>query len=165
MAHASQLGRHLGREVVNLGFAGRAWCEPVVAEAMARQDACLYLVDVLPNNGEGELPDRLGTFLRRLREFRADTPILLVCDRLFGDAAFCPSRLATQRGKNAALQDTLAELQSEGVPELYLTMHPNWFGDDMEGTADASHPNDLGATRMAASLGNDVKAILQQKDA
>jgi hypothetical protein len=152
LAHAAQLARRLGREVVNLGFCGRAWCEPAVAELLGQAAGCGYIIDVLPNNGEKEIEPRLTDFLRTVREAQPTTPVLLVGDRVFGDATFLPERRRIFEAKNHALQRVYDNLTSEGMPGLYLAFHESWYGEDNEGTTDASHPNDLGATRMGERL-------------
>ena len=152
MTHAAQLGRLLQSEVVNLGFCGRAWCEPEVAAALSRLQPALYVIDVLPNNSAADLLQRLPVFLRILRNARPDTPVLLVGDRMFGDAAFMPERRRDFAAKNAAQEQAVQMLRDEGMEGLHLARHPDWFGADGEGSTDGSHPNDLGATRMAAAL-------------
>jgi hypothetical protein len=152
MPHACQLARKLDREVFNLGFCGKAYCEIPVAEALGRIDARLYIVDCLPNNSPEQLAERLPPFLKRLRELRPDVPILLVEDREFGAARFQPFRSEVRRDKNRVLHGIIDALQDAGMTGLHLASHPHWYGDDGEGTVDGSHPNDLGAFRMAEAL-------------
>jgi hypothetical protein len=160
MPHVCQLGRMLDRELLNLGFCGRAWCEPGVAEALGRLRASLFVVDCLPNNGPEELAKRLPAFLRILRAARPDTPILLVEDRQFGGARFQPERSPYRCAKNRALERVVDGLRAEGLAGLHVASHLDWFGGDGEGTLDGSHPNDLGAWRMATALVPEVHALL-----
>jgi len=160
MAHAAQLGRILDREVINLGFCGSALCEPVIADLLGEQDASIYIIDVLPNNGSPELIERLPGFVQRLQQARPVTPILLLGDRVFGDASFMPNRQSFFKSQNDTLQQIYNELCSGGMNNLHLAIHPNWYGEDQEGSADGSHPNDLGAIRMATALAAVVKEIL-----
>lgn len=160
MTHAAQLARSLDREILNLGFCGRAFCELAMADALGRLDPCLYLIDVLPNNSAEALAQRLPPFLERLRQARPRTPTLLIGDRVFGDAAFAPQRDATFRDKNRALDEIVSSLRDAGMSGLHLSHHPHWFGSDGEGSGDGSHPNDLGAWRMAQALRPAVAALL-----
>jgi hypothetical protein len=152
LTHAAQMGRRLKREVLNLGFCGRAFCEPAVAEALGRLDPILFIVDVVPNNCAVALAERLPRFLNILRAARPETPILLLGDRVFGDAAFVPERQRVYQEKNTSLEDVYAQAVASGMKDLHIHFADSWFGDDFEGTSDASHPNDLGAWRMAESL-------------
>jgi hypothetical protein len=152
LTHAAQMGRRLKREVLNLGFCGRAFCEAAVAEALGRLDPILFIVDVVPNNSAVDLAERLPRFLEVLRAARPETPILLLGDRVFGDAAFVSQRQSEYQDKNASLQKVYDQSVASGINDLHIYFSDSWFGDDFEGTSDASHPNDLGAWRMAESL-------------
>lgn len=165
MAHASQLGRILGREVINLGLAGRARCEPEIAAALNRLDPALFVFDVLPNNAADDIYERVCGFVRLIRAHHASVPVVLIGDREFGDAPFCPERRATRVAKDAELLKAVEALQVEGCPKLYPLLHSSWFGDDCEGTVDASHPNSLGATRFASVLARLLGAILSAERA
>jgi lysophospholipase L1-like esterase len=131
---------------------GRAYCETAVAEALGRLDPVLYILDVLPNNTAEELRERLPRFLDILRAARPEIPIVLLGDRVFGDAAFVPERQRVYQEKNTVLQKVYDQAVAAGMKELHLHMADFWFGDDFKGTSDASHPNDLGAWRMANGL-------------
>lgn len=161
MTHAAQLGRLLGREVYNLGVSGRARCEPEIARALARLHVDLYIIDVLPNNSAGEIEERLPHFLHALRRIDTTTPVLLIGDRTFADAAFCPERNALKQAKDRVLLDIVDQLGSDGINRFYTALHPDWFGEDRDGTVDGSHPNSLGAYRFAHSLLPFVQAHLE----
>ena len=161
MTHASQIGRKLNHEVINLGFCGRAWCELAVAEAMSQLDATIFIVDCLPNNKPEELQERLRPFLQILRQAQSKTPILLVEDREFGGAQFQPELYHQPHDKNAVLHAVVNKLRTEGFDDLHLARHPSWFGEDGEGTEDGSHPNDLGAWRMATALSPIVDSLIK----
>lgn len=158
MSHASQLDRMLDHEVVNLGFPGMAMLEPAMAAAIADQPAAVYLIDPIPNNSPAQIEANLPGFLQQLRERHPTTPILLIHDRRF-DNEHCTPRLAAERpAKNAAADRVVANLQTSGFSGLHTAMHDDWFGDD--GSVDGSHPNDLGARRMAEALAPTVRSLL-----
>ena len=119
MPHPSQLGRLLHQEVINLGFSGRAWCEPAVAEAMGRLNTQLFVVDCLPNNNPVELQQRLGLFLKILRQAQPTTPILLVEDRECGGAKFQPAYACQRSDKNAVLHSVMRTC----APQALATSH------------------------------------------
>lgn len=162
MLHASILGRRLEREVINLGFAGNGRLEEPIARLLAELDPALYIVDCLPNVDPHTTRERLPKLVAILRAARPETPILLVGDRLFGDASFAPRRAEIQGEKNRAQRETVQRLQAEGVTGLHLLEPANPFGEDFEGTIDGSHPTDLGAFRMAEALLPAVRALLTE---
>lgn len=160
MAHASMLSRWLNWPIINLGFSGRARLEAGVAQMMAELDASLYIVDCVPNVMPPQILERLPVFIETLRAAHPTTPILVVGDRLFGDAAFQAVRREDFEAKNRAQNAVLDELEQRGGTGLHRISSPNFFGDDYEGTSDASHPNDLGSYRMAVAIRDAVAKLL-----
>lgn len=160
LGHAQQIGRALDREIINLGFCGRAWCEPAVAEWLGRQPAALYIVDPLPNNSPEALAERLPIFINSLRAADPVTPILLVGERLFGDAAFIPQRGESCQAKNRVLEQVVQDARGAGMGGLHVTLSPNWYGIEGDGSTDANHPNDLGAARLAQALLPVIRPLL-----
>jgi hypothetical protein len=158
LSHCSQLGQCLDREFINLGFSGRAFCELPIATALGRLDPCLYIVDVLPNNSAPQLLERLPQFLELLRKSRPKTPILILGDRVFPNSTFQPLLGDTFRTKNHTLEMIVQQLIDHGKKRLHLHLHPDWFGPN--GSSDGSHPNDLGATRMAEALVPIIRNII-----
>lgn len=160
MCHAAQLGRRLDHPLINLGVAGKARMEPIIAELLAEVEAAVYIVDALPNMQAEEVSERLLPFVEIIRQHRPETPILFVADRRFGDASFIPAREIDRRQKNHAQQRALALAGQAGFKHLHLAEQPSWFGGDDEGTVDGSHPSDLGAWRMARKLYPAVRRLL-----
>lgn len=164
MTHAAQLGRLIEREIYNLGFCGKAFMETVVAEALGRIDTPLYIVDVIPNNSPEQLAERMPGFLDILCAARPTTPVLLVEDRQFGGASFVKGRSETRRHGNTVLAKVVADARRRGLQNLHVAGGVDWYGEDGEGTIDGSHPNDLGAHRMAHRLKPFVDAVLRRPE-
>ncbi|MCH8475638.1 MAG: SGNH/GDSL hydrolase family protein [Opitutales bacterium] len=162
LSHASQIGRGLAPELKNLGFCGTAKLEPEMAEMLAKLDPRLFIIDPLPNNTAPELTEKLPRFLEILRHQRPQTPILLLGDRQFGDSTFLPQRLLDYEEKNTALRNVFAQLPENDPTHLHID--DNWYGADFEGTSDASHPNDLGASHMAETLLPIIRELLDLQE-
>lgn len=137
--------RRLDHPLINLGFSGNGRMDPEVAAFVAEIDAAAYVVDCLPNMSPEQITERVPALVRIVQERRPTVPILFIGDRLFGDAAFLPEREESFRRKNAALAQAVAGLRG---PRLLPGR--DFFGVD--GSVDGSHPNDLGAQRMAETL-------------
>ena len=161
MAFTSIVSRRLDWPMVNLGFGGNGRLEPEVATHIRDIDAAVYVVDCLPNVDAQSATERLPVFIRLLRERRPDAPILLVGDRLFGDAAFIPARWVTQKTKSEAQRAVYMKLRADGNKNLYLLDARNFFGDDFEGALDGSHPTDLGSMRMADPVEPALRRLIQ----
>lgn len=159
MAHPAIMARSLQRPIIPLGFAGNARMEIALAEFLGELDPAVYTVDCLPNMGPEMITERFRPFLDTLRAKRPDTPILFIGDRVFGDHSFCPRRGEQYRAKNQAQEAAFLEAERDGVPNIGLLSGVDFFGTDTDGTTDASHPNCLGAKRMA----DHVAAALRQR--
>jgi len=152
MCHAAQLGRRLNRPMLNLGLAGAARMEPGIAELLAELDPAVYVLDPLPNMTAEQIGEWAEPFLRRLRQARPATPIVLVEDRSYGNAWLLPGPRERNRTSRAALRVVYERLLADNTPDLYYVPGESLLGDDDDGTADSSHPNDLGYYRMASAL-------------
>jgi hypothetical protein len=156
--HAQRLAMALDCPSLNLGFCGRAFCEPALAEWIARQPARMLLIDPLPNNSAELLPERLPPFLEILAKGHPRTPTLLIEERLYADAAFFPERGLTCTAKNRALHEVVRQRRAMGQKNLHLIPMPGYYGP--EGSTDANHPNDLGADRLFQQLLPAIRARL-----
>lgn len=149
MVHTAILGRWFDRPVVNLGFSGNGRMHAEVGAWLTRIDAAVYVIDCLPNMNAEMVRERAVPLVQQLRAARPDTPIVLVEDRRNTNSWILPARNAYHDANHAALREVYATLQADGVTGLYYIYGDDLLGDDSEGTADGSHPSDLGFMRQA----------------
>ncbi|MDF1823892.1 MAG: SGNH/GDSL hydrolase family protein [Verrucomicrobiales bacterium] len=149
MTHAAILGRRLNMPVINLGFSGNGRMEPEMGALIAEIDASVYVIDCLPNMNGKMVIERAEPLVRRIREIRPDTPIILVEDRTYANAWIFKSRREKHRENRASLIRAFDNLVSDGVKHLYYLEGEALLGDDTEATTDGSHPSDLGFVRQA----------------
>jgi hypothetical protein len=135
MVHTSILGRWFQRPVINLGFSGNGKMDPELAQLMAEIDACIYVIDCLPNMNAEEVRERTGPFVRSLREARPGTPILLVEDRSFANARLRPAKKQHHAASRKALRAAFDALAASGY-EGWLTIEA--FGRAMPELAGAT---------------------------
>jgi hypothetical protein len=159
--HVALLGRRLDRPVVNLGFSGNGRMELPLADLIAEIEAAVYVVDCLPNMTPALVAERTVPFVRRLRERRPATPILLVEDRTFANAEFVPGRLEEHRARRAALRVAFDELRAGGVEGLEYLSGDRLLGADGDDTVDGSHPSDLGFARQADAFEPVLRGLLR----
>lgn len=150
VGHAQMLSRELDVDIYNLGLCGSAKCETSVASMLTREPAQMIILDPLPNNGVEELGERLPPFLETLLPAVSDLPVLLVEERLFGDAAFQPDRGENCRLKNNVLQSVIQHFRQKGFHNLHLVKMGTYYGED--GSTDSNHGNDLGSYRLYEKL-------------
>jgi hypothetical protein len=160
MAYTAILGRRLDRAVINLGFSGSGPMDLEVAELMAELDPCVYVIDAVPNMSLPQVAERTEPFVRALRKGRATTPIVLVEDRTWTNAALVPAHRQHHAAMRAALKAACGRLVAAGVPALHIAPGEPLLGDDGEATVDGSHPTDLGFARMADALEPFLRSLV-----
>ncbi|MCB1230433.1 MAG: SGNH/GDSL hydrolase family protein [Verrucomicrobiae bacterium] len=149
MCHPAILGRRLDLPVLNLGFSGNGKMEPEVVALLAELDPAVYVIDCLPNMVEAEIRERAEPLVRKLREARPETPIVLVEDRTYGYAWVKESARKRHETSRAALIRAFDNLVASGVKNLHYLPGADLLGHDGEATTDGSHPNDLGFMRQS----------------
>ena len=152
MSHVAILGRRLDYPILNLGFSSNALMEPEVADLLAELDPVLYVLDALPNMGAALVDERADAFVRRLTAARPGTPLVLIEDRTYPAGWVTPAVAADNRSRRAAFKRAFARLTAAGIGPLHYIEGDILLGTDGDGTIDGSHPNDLGAFRMADAI-------------
>jgi len=161
MAYPAIVGRWLDRPTINLGFSGNGKMEIEMAEFLGELDASAYVLDCLPNMSPELVTERVGPFVRLLREKRPDTPIVLVENIRYQAGAILP---ATKRGymaKNEALRAVHGELVADGIGGLHYVPGDDLLGHDGEATVDGTHATDVGFLRMSEVLTPVLRSILE----
>ena len=164
MVHSAILGRRFNWPTINLGFSGNGKMEPEMADLLAELDPSVYVLDCLPNLVAGEIKERVEPCVRKLRAAHPDTPIVLVEDRTLQDSFLIAGRMEYYHLKDRAeLKAAYERLEKSGVKNLYYIPGEHLFGDDGEGSVDASHPTDLGFTRQADIFAGVLGPLLTPK--
>lgn len=154
------LGRRFDRPVINLGFSGNGRMDSAVVDLLAELEPCVYAIDCLPNMVAEQVAERAEPLVRRLRAARPETPILLVEDRTYTNAAFRQASRDRHSGARAELRKAYERLTAAGVPHLHYLDGDGLLGDDGEAATDGSHPSDLGMVRYADAYEQSLRTIL-----
>ena len=149
MVHTAILGRRFELPVINLGFSGNGRMDAAVGELLVRIDAAVYVIDCLPNMNADQVREKCIPLVRQLRAARPNTPIVLVEDRRNTNSWILPDRNKHHTENHAALRESFAALQKEGVKGLFYLGGDDLLGHDAEGSTDGSHPSDMGFVRQA----------------
>ena len=134
--------------------------EKEAAALLAELDPQVYCIDCLPNMNADLVRQRAAPLVRILREARPETPIILVEDRVFTNAAFFGSRRTHHEANHQALRETFDKLQKENIQHLHYLAADELLGKDGEGATDGSHPNDLGFMRYAHAYADVLAPLL-----
>ncbi len=152
MTHLAMLGRRLDYPIVNLGVSGNAKMEMAMAELLGELDPALFILDAVPNMLAELIAERAEPFLRHLAAARPGVPIILVEDRTYPAAWLTPAAATQNASRREAWRHVYARLLAAGLGPLRYLPGEGLLGNDGDGTNDGSHPNDLGASRMADAL-------------
>lgn len=161
MAATNIVERRLNRVVINLGFSGNGKLDPEVAEIMAKHDAGLYIMDMLPNCTNDLINERIERFYSILRKARPDTPILLVENPMFPPMRFDSETRKAINEKNATLAKFYKKFRAAGDKNVYFVSSADMIGSDNEGTVDGIHFTDLGFERCADYMTPIIKRRLK----
>ena len=149
MALPAILGRWYNRPVINLGFSGNGMLELELADLLGELDASVYCIDCLPNLVPDLVQQRTIPFIERLRKHKPETPILMVEDRTYTNAAFYQRSRDRHAGSRGAFRSGFNTLKKAGDKNLHYLEGKDLLGSDGEAATDGSHPNDLGFMRYA----------------
>jgi hypothetical protein len=161
MVHTAILGRRLDMPVMNCGFSGNGKMDASVGDLLVEIDAAAYVIDCLPNMQPAMVTERTVPLVKQLRAARPDTPIVLVEDRRFSNDWITPDKHKFHTDNHAALKKAFDELKAAGVQKLFYIPGDHLYGDDSEGSTDASHANDLGFMRQADIFEPVLRAALK----
>ena len=166
LSHPSAIGRKLKTPIVNLGFSGSAQMETAMAETLASIDAAAYVVDATQNMGEELVRQRCEKFLRRLRELRPGTPIIVAEEATSATAWYWLDSDGPHVAQKCAVQrEIVKKLQGEGDKNLYYIDGEWLFGKDGEASPDNCHPGDIGMKAMADRFAPIIEKILKKQAA
>lgn len=156
-SYPNQLSRRLNCDYLNLGFAGHALGEQVMAEYIAQLPMTALVCEYDHNSPNAEfLRKTHAPFIRTIREKNPRLPIVLMSRprARFNDEEEVKRRevvLETYENAKAAGDHNIYFVDGAGILNI--------FGGD-NGTVDTIHPNDLGFACIAKALGDVLETIL-----
>lgn len=162
MAATNIVERRLNRVVVNLGFSGNGRLDPEIAAIMAKHDAGLYIMDMLPNCTADLIEAKIERFYTILRKAHPDTPILLVENPVFPPTRFNSETRKSIEEKNATLAKFYKKFRAAGDKNVFFVSSADMIGTDNEGTVDGIHFTDLGFERCADYMTPVIKRHLRK---
>ena len=148
------MGRCLDAEVIDLGFSGAGKMELPMADLVAEIEASLYIIDCDWNMSVDLQKQNYLPFVKRLKELRPDTPVLLC-----GGCTERPVPMKQETYARGVYDQLKAEDPVKWANWGFLSgveMLPN----DSDCTLDHCHPNDWGFAQMARVYAGAARALL-----
>jgi len=153
MAGTNMLSRKLDREVINLGFSGNALLDYEIAELMAAYPTPgVYVMDNIPNGSPELTHEKLGNFVKILRDAHPETPIVFVEGPMYPGVRFDTGRDTFANSRNEALREEFAKFRKAGMKNIYLVSSAKMLQDDNIGTIEGTHFTDIGFTNWTEVL-------------
>ena len=147
------VGRKLGLDIVNLGFAGDGRCEPEIADCLAEIEAACFVMGPILN----DLPlmrERYAAFVARLRQRWPETPMVLMT-RLHTVGQETPYAV------NGLVQEVCAAMRATGDRHVHVFDAFTLYGDSaFYPSADGLHPSDYGFMLIADALAPVLAGVL-----
>ena len=162
MAWTNILHRRLDHPVINLGFSGNAKYETAVLDIVSDVDACIYILDGMPNNQNMEtkaLQDTLVKAVRQIRAKRPDTPIIMVDYPGAPDGKAYKARRDNEANAHSSQAAAYKQLKKEGVKNLYHLKNIGMIGDM---TVEGTHMSDYGMTQYANKYEPILRKLLRK---
>lgn len=147
-------------DYVNLGFAGRAKGEKVMAEYLSSLEMCAFVCDYDHNAPTPEfLRETHYPFYEIIREKHPDIPYIMIS---MPDFFNNPTQNAKRR---EAIIESYNKAKEIGDKNVYFIDGETLFeGEFYEScTSDGVHPNDLGFYRMANKISEVIASVLKLK--
>ena len=119
MAYPSIIGRMLDCPTINLGFSGNGKSEPEMAKLLAGLDPAVYILDSLPNLDVTEAAERIEPFVNTIRKAHPKTPVILIENVTYSNAAFVESRRAKVSAVNDILRKLYDKMKTAGDKNVY----------------------------------------------
>lgn len=149
-AYPSILARWFDAHVINLGFAGSARGESIVAETIAQLEMSAFVLDYDHNAPNPERLERTHEpFFQIIRKRNPELPVIFVSRP--DTHSWTKEDDARRR---AVIRSTYEKAKEDGDENVYFVDGGTLFGEtDRDAcTVDGCHPNDLGFMRMAAGI-------------
>lgn len=160
----ARVGRSLGLDTVNLGYAGSAHGEPAVAEQLATLPADLITLAFGTNcwtdvpSSPPLLYETVRAFLTVVRQGHPRTPLLVVSPVVRPEAEHVPNRLgATFAELRTALERAVTDRIGDADTRLALLPGRDVISPGQ--LADGVHPHDEGHAALAVAVGEALRSL------
>lgn len=158
MAYANMLSRKLNREVINLGFAGSAKGEEIMAEIIADiPNPGAFILWYDSNVSPQELGATLPAFTDILRNAHKITPIVTISKLPYPNETaadeFDDACFDERQARTAIHTENMVRRSNMGDARIHFIDGRKMLGENSaECFQDLVHPNDLGMAKIAENL-------------
>lgn len=161
MSYVARYGRDNGLYCLNLGFSGQAKLQEYWARVAADIEADAFVFDQFSNPSAKVINESFDSFVDIIREAHPETPLIFLQTirrerRNFNEEADA-YEAAKQKAGEAKVR---ARMKTD--KNIYFIPSDGFLGDDSLGTADGTHPTDVGFSRMLEKMSPKLNKILKK---
>ena len=160
-AYVARMGRALNAETPNIGLSGRCKLDDYFANIVCGSKADAYIFDTFSNSTAKQIDERLYNFVKRITEAHPGKPMIFLqtIKRDIGHFNL-GSRKRNDDQREAAVKGM--ERICKEFKHVYFINPGLYTGEDLEGTIDGTHLNDLGVQRTLDNILPKIKKILKK---
>ncbi len=151
--------RDLGLQFANLGASGQCKLDDFFAKIAAETEADAFVFDAFSNPSAELIYERLESFVATIREAHPHTPLIFLQTEVRETTNFNTKTHKFEEDKRAAAAEGMKKIISE-YEDVHFLNPGLYIGENHEGTADGTHPNDLGFYMMVNYIEPQLKVIL-----
>ena len=162
--YVARVARHMDADFINLGFAGAAKGEQIMADYIAGLDMSLFVLDYDHNAPTVEhLQSTHYPFYETVRKAHPELPIIMLSRPNF-DGHYLEEDLQDHIRRREVVRSTYERAKANGDENVYFIDGETLFGTHERDscTSDTTHPNDLGFYRMAQAVIPVVEGIFKK---
>lgn len=161
MSYVARFGRDNGLYCMNLGFSGQGRMQQEFAHFLADVKADAFIFDTFSNPDPEQIRERFDMFVDIIRSSHPNTPLIFL-------------QTIRREKRNFNLKTDAYEAQKQQIAEeavrtrmkrdehIYFISSDGFLGNDGIGTADGTHPTDVGFSRMLEGMTPPLKKILRK---
>ena len=159
MTYTAIMSRNLGIDFINFGFAGQCMMQPEFLEILQKCEADAFIFDTFSNPSAKVIEARLANFVEGITKAHPDKPLIFIQSAIPLETCVDPGKRAKRELRFGTAARIMKELQKQ-YKDIYLLDVKDVIGKD--GSADNTHPNDLGFSRFVDTYQPKIAKILKK---
>ena len=162
MTYPALMERRTGLYMINLGYSGMSTLQEEFAHYLAQvEDADAFVFDTFSNPSAEVIEERFDKFVDIIREKHPTTPLIFT-QTIRRDTRNYNLKTEDFESRKQALAEKKVRERMQRDENIYFLDSEGWVGYDHLGTADGTHPTDLGFMRMVEHMEPQIVNILKK---
>ncbi len=161
MTWSARMSRNLGIDFINVGFSGNGKMQREIVPLLCKVECDALLCYCFGNPSAEEIEERVDYFVDELVKAHPGKPIIFIRPLHNEMDYFDLVQREKLAHKLSVVNRKIAEIRKRHKDVYYLD-EPFPHGDDMEGSVDKSHLNDLGFDRVIKTYQPQIAKILKK---